>query len=97
MNTAAADLIQAIDIPSQVAALVRWTFLQRGRMLTCEIMVNSPQSFDVCVITHWNVGLSVIETYESPAEAFCRHAELVSGFRDAGWVRVSETPIGMAA
>jgi hypothetical protein len=60
-------------------------------MLTCEILVNGPSSYDVCVIPHWDVGSSVIEEYEGSSVALCRHADLVSHFRETGWVRLSES------
>ena len=59
-------------------------------MLTCEIVVNGPGSYDVCVIPHWDVGSSVVEGFERPSVAICRHADLVSHFREDGWMRISE-------
>jgi hypothetical protein len=73
------------------AELVRWTFLRQGRMLTCEILVNGPSSYDVCVIPHWDAGSSLIEEFEFSPVALWRHADLVSHFRETGWVRISET------
>lgn len=66
-------------------------------MLTCEIMTNGSGSYDVCVITHWHLALSVIEAYDTPASALYRHAELVSDLRKVGWVRLSETRDGGTA
>jgi hypothetical protein len=59
-------------------------------MLTCEICVNGPSSYDVCVIPHWDVSSSVIEEFANSSVALCRHADLVSHFREDGWVRISE-------
>ena len=71
---------------------LRWT-LSKGRMFTCEITASS-HSCDVCVITHWNPALSMIEAYDTPASALTRHEDLVSALRRAGWVRVRESTAG---
>ena len=95
MNTSIADQpIPSSHIPHEPTSFLRWTFLRRGRMVTCEIMVNDGYTYDVCVITHWNVALSVIEGYENSGDALSRHAEVVSGLRNAGWKRISETAEG---
>ena len=94
VNTSLIEPTPAIDILHEPTSFVRWTFLRRGRMITCEITVNGSHSYDVCVITHWNVALSVIEDYGNPASALSRHAEIVSGLHEAGWVRISEMAEG---
>ena len=45
-------------------------------MLTCEISINGSQSYDVCVVPHWDVSSSVVEAYNRPAAALGRHAEI---------------------
>jgi hypothetical protein len=90
VNASIADPTPSIDILQEPASFASWTFLRRGRLLTCEIMTNGSGSCDVCVITHRNVALSVIEAYDTAASALYRHAELVSDLRKVGWVRLSE-------
>jgi hypothetical protein len=75
----------------------RWTFHRRGRMITCEITVSGADSFEVCLITHWNAAFSVIEVYDTPDSALIRHEELVAALRSAGWVRVSDTTTRLTA
>src|SRR6185312_9447647 len=69
---------------------VRPLDLPAARADTGEIFVNGPSSYDVCVIPHWDAGSSVIDGFERPSVAICRHADLVSHFRQDGWVRISE-------
>ena len=88
------ELPGATQILHQPASVLRWTFLGKGRTLTCEIMVNGSHSYDVCVIPHWDVASSIIEPYDSLASALSHHAEFASRLRETGWMRISETPIG---
>jgi hypothetical protein len=94
VNTSFSDPTPANDILREPTTFGRWTFHRRGRMITCEIDVSSSRSFDVCIITHWNAALSVVEAYDTPASALSRHEEVVSGLRKSGWVRISETAAG---
>lgn len=93
VNTSRIDPTPASEILHEPTTFGRWTFHRKGRMITCEITV-SHHSFDVCVITHWNAALSVIEAYDTPASAVGRHEDVVSALRRGGWVRVSETITG---
>lgn len=90
LNLPSSDSIQLNHELQMPSSIVKCTFVRRGRVLSCEIMVNGPRSFDVCVIPHWDVSSSVIEACDAIGDALLRHAELTSEFRDAGWVRVSE-------
>ena len=63
----------AVDLPS------------RDKALTCEVRVSGKQPYDVCVVPHWDVSSSVIETFQRPAGALRRHAELASYLRQEGW------------
>jgi hypothetical protein len=74
----------------EAASCLRWTFVRKGHVLTCEIRAAGAQSYDVCVVPHWDVDSSVIELYDRPTAALRRHAELVWYLREAGWVRISE-------
>jgi hypothetical protein len=93
VNTRAIDPTPASEILHAPTTFGRWTLLRKGRMITCEITV-CRHSFDVCVITHWDAALSVIEAYETPASALARHEDIVSALRRAGWMRVSEAVTG---
>jgi hypothetical protein len=59
-------------------------------MLTCEISINGSQSYDVCVVPHWDISSSVVEAYDRPAAALGRHAEIAWYLREAGWARVCD-------
>jgi hypothetical protein len=83
---------QAISAPQVTDGSVRlrWVFLRGTRVLTCEIRVCGKQTYDVCVIPHWDVSSSAIERFNRPASALRRHAEIAWYFRQAGWRVVRE-------
>jgi hypothetical protein len=68
------------------ASVLRWIFQHGTRALTCEVRVQGGQSFDVCVVPHWNISSSVVEGFDRPASALRRHAEIARSLRNAGWV-----------
>jgi hypothetical protein len=65
--------------------ILRWIFLRGTKTLTCEVRASGKQAYDVCVVPHWDVSSSVIETFKRPGGALQRHAEIASDFREAGW------------
>jgi len=75
--------------PAESAGILRWIFLRGTRVLTCEIR-SSGKTYDVSVVPHWDVSASVIESFDRPASALRRHAEIASDFRQAGWSQVRE-------
>ena len=76
--------------PAESAGILRWIFLRGTRVLTCEIR-SFGKTYDVSVVPHWDVSASVIESFERPASALRRHAEIASDFRQAGWSQVRES------
>lgn len=68
------------------APLLRWVFERRGDRLTCELDARSDDAFEVCLVPHWDTARSVVERFNGAGVALHRHAELVSGLRDAGWM-----------
>jgi hypothetical protein len=83
-------LIQDSSEYPESASCLRWIFVRRGRTVTCEIRVNGGQSYDVCVVPHWDVASSSIEAYDRPTDALRRHAEVAVQLHEAGWTRLSE-------
>ena len=77
----------SIQKSAESAGILRWIYLRGTRALTCEVRVFG-KTYDVSVVPHWDVSSSVIETFESPASALRRHAEIASSFRQAGWSMV---------
>lgn len=80
----------------KATSILRWIFMRKGQLLTCEIRVNGSQSYDVCVVPHWNVDRAIIEPFNRPIAALSRHAELTCCLREAGWIRLSQVPAGSA-
>jgi hypothetical protein len=70
------------------STILRWTFLRGTKTLTCEVRVFGKQTYNVCVVPHWDVSSSVVETFKRPGVALRRHAEIASDFREAGWSTV---------
>jgi hypothetical protein len=76
--------------PSESAGVLRWTFLRGTKAMTCAVRFSDQQMYDVCVVPHWDVSSSVIETFERPASALHRHAQIASSLREAGWTLVRD-------
>jgi hypothetical protein len=74
----------------EARGLLRWVFLRGAQGLTCEIRVCGTQTYDVCVVPHWDVASSVVETFNRPAAALRRHAEIAWYFQQAGWMLARE-------
>ena len=70
--------------------ILRWVFLRGSKALTCEVRACGKQTYDVSVVPHWDVSSSVVETFNRPASALQRHAEICWYFREAGWILVRE-------
>jgi hypothetical protein len=67
--------------------LLRWIFRRQGKSLTCAVDVRGNEnSYDVCVVPHWNVSSSVVEVFDRPIHALQRHAQVSRSLREAGWV-----------
>jgi hypothetical protein len=70
--------------------MLRWVFVRGPHALTCEVRVCGRQTYDVCVVPHWDVSSSAVETFNRPAAALRRHAEIAWYFRQAGWTLVRD-------
>ena len=77
--------------PADSARILRWVFVRGTTALTCEVRVCGKETYDVSVVPHWDISSSVIETYDRPASALRRHAEIAWHFREAGWILVRES------
>ncbi len=70
---------------TQPQSLLRWVFHQGARTLTCGLIVNEDGGFDVCVMPHWNLDASTIESFDAAGPAFGRHAQIAMDLRGNGW------------
>lgn len=70
---------------------LRWTFRRGARALTCEVtLATAPgASCEVKVIPEWNAAAAHVEPTVTAMSALCRHAEIASRLREAGWSLVS--------
>lgn len=65
--------------------VVQWTF-QRGRQtLTCQVAKARRRSYAVCLVPHWNVRASAVESYGEVTSALQRHAKIAEALRSNGW------------
>ena len=66
--------------------LLRWTFSKGTRSITCQLE-NDPraESYDICVVPHWDVSSAIVEAAHEPIGAFRRHADIARRLRAAGW------------
>ena len=71
--------------PNEFHSLLRWVFRQGDRSLTCALNANAVGDYDVCVLPHWNLSGSTIETFDNGADAFGRHAQIAMMLRSHGW------------
>jgi hypothetical protein len=86
--------------PAEPTAMLRWIFRRDTKAVTCEVRVCGKQTYDVCVLPHWDVSSSTIETFKHPTSALRRHAEIAWYFRQAGWSVVRDgasQAVGVAA
>src|SRR5687767_7872121 len=74
--------------PTDDVPMLRWVFQRENDMLTCEIGARSGNLYDVSVVPHWNVDASIIEQFDAPLSALCRHADIARRLRDTGWTVV---------
>jgi hypothetical protein len=47
--------------------------------------------YEVCIVPHWDVAQSAVESFDSVTGALQRHADVAMQLRDSGW-RVSRVP-----
>lgn len=72
--------------PAETARVIRWDFVRAGHALTCEVDARGAGHYDVCVVPHWDVSASVVESFDREFRALERHAEIALRLREAGWI-----------
>ncbi len=65
--------------------------------MTCVLNANAVGDYEVCVLPHWKISASKIESFENVADAFERHAQIAITLRSAGWRVDHETSRSAAA
>jgi hypothetical protein len=83
-----------ISTPSarRLRTIVCWIFHQNGHALTCQVDAGTrPWSYDICIVPHWNVAATAVETVTSPVKALQRHAEIAKQLQEAGWLLAHRT------
>jgi len=86
----------AVGSPRTISAshLVQWIFRRDGHAVTCQVAAgDTPLSYDVCLVPHWDVAATSIETVRSPFQAMQRHAEIAKQLLDAGWLVTRRTTV----
>jgi hypothetical protein len=71
---------------SEPTPVLRWVFHREGHALTCAVEATPDQSFELCVLPHWNLSMGTVEEFMTAASALHRHAEVATQLRNSGWV-----------
>ncbi|HEY7190793.1 MAG TPA: hypothetical protein VH436_29785 [Vicinamibacterales bacterium] len=66
--------------------MLQWVLQRDAHALTCELDARDDQSYEVCVVPHWDPASTLIERFETPTLAVLRHADLTKRLRESGWV-----------
>ncbi|HYU77717.1 MAG TPA: hypothetical protein VEK56_01950 [Vicinamibacterales bacterium] len=92
------NLLDTLPINLESSNVLRWVFQRDANAITCKLDMNSDRSFEMHIVPHWDVPASVIEHFESPADALLRHAEVARLLRENGWnvTGYSASPRGAA-
>lgn len=69
------------------ARVLRWVFRRGKQAITCEIDATRGGGCEVCLVPHWNVSASLVESFHTVHEGFQRHAEVARRLRETGWSR----------
>jgi hypothetical protein len=89
-NTPAAAATAPVYAPPSVPML-RWIFRRGTKALTCEVAAVSG-GYEVCVVPHWNVAASTIESFVTPVQAFAHHARIARRLQEGAWA-VDRVPV----
>jgi hypothetical protein len=66
--------------------ILRWQFARGDRHLTCMVnRADEPSAYEVATVPLWDVRKAAVETFDTPAAAFHRHAAIAADLREAGW------------
>jgi hypothetical protein len=71
--------------PTEFRSSLRWRFRHGKRSLNCLLSSNAVGDYDVCVLPHWNLPASTIETFDNGSDAFERYAQIAMMLQSEGW------------
>jgi hypothetical protein len=71
--------------PAKRKPLVEWILQRDTRAITCQLDVRGRETYEVCVLPHWDPSSAVIERFDAATPALLRHAQLACRLREAGW------------
>jgi hypothetical protein len=83
--------VKHVSTPSKTAQaakghpVVQWTFQRGTRTLTCQVAKAPRRSYAVCLVPHWDVRASAVESYGEVTSALQRHAKIAEALRSNGW------------
>ena len=86
MKTNKTPTTSHLPLRAQPACILRWVFHRGADVQTCAVEPGGHDSYDVCILPHWNLSEATVEHFDAPASALRRHAEVASRLRQAGWV-----------
>ena len=73
-------------------SILRWEFARDERHVLCAVHVApAGSSYEVATVPLWDVGRTVVETFDTSSAALRRHAAIATDLRAAGWTVVAYT------
>ena len=67
---------------AQSAPMLLWVLQCGANAITCEVDARDDQSYEVCVVPHWDPSATVIERFQTPMLAVERHADIARRLRE---------------
>jgi hypothetical protein len=71
--------------------IVQWEFERDRRHVMCAIHAAVTSGYEVATVPLWDVGRTILETFNSASAALHRHAAIAADLRDAGWTVTAYT------
>jgi hypothetical protein len=63
-----------------------WVRQRDAFAITCQLDARDDESYELCVVPHWDPSATVIEHFEAPMLAVRRHADVAKRLRENGWI-----------
>ena len=76
---------------------LHWLFVREGHMLSCDVDVRGDGLYRVSLFPLWAPDDVVTQSFQRPAEALTRHAEIASHLRASGWLVADRGPVLQAS
>ena len=62
--------------------------------LTCQVDAFGDDSYELCILPHWDPSAALIERFNALTPALLRHAEVAGRLRENGWLVIDHADAG---